>query len=406
MAAKKKAEEFSIASFAQKAFEKAESIATKGGVYMAADHEAKQVGFRIPVFALRYLINNGVWPLQRMSSCGGPPKGHKSSFAYQLQRWVLDAGGLVTHIETENKATSDIQRSLVGPKYMDPASPDKWRLTFVNTKTINEWQQIISGSLSELKTMCEASNSKPSVPIMYNVDTLMGTDTEEAMTRIQDTGEAQGRGFGDAAIIISKYLRATSSLLYGYPVFLHFTHQEKNSIGMVGGKTRAGGMAPDFYTSIDLQFSLGGSSAYSTSYKIERVDVSGFNVKMKVRKSSIGPGDREIVVPFVWRYSSVEVPATKTMRRQQDFQWDWHAAGAELLANLPARDLGDVMRVGSEMARSGKVYWCKELGISESDPVSGTEFGTRLEAATELLTALENQLVIKPGRLLEPGALE
>ena len=66
--------------------------------------------------------------------------------------------------------------------------------------------------------------------------------------------------------------------------------------------------------------------------------------------------------------------------------------GAELLANLPARDLGDVMRVGSEMARSGKVYWCKELGISESDPVSGTEFGTRLEAATELLTAIDYAL--------------
>ena len=399
MAAKKK-EEFSIASFAKAAFEKAESIATKGGVYMAADHEAKQVGFRIPVFALRYLINNGVWPLQRMSSCGGPPKGHKSSFAYQLQRWVLDAGGLVTHIETENKATSDIQRSLVGPQYMDPNSPDKWRLTFVNTKTINEWQQIISGSMAELKTMCEAAKAKPSIPIMYNVDTLMGTDTEEAMARIADTGEAQGRGFGDAAIIISKYLRATSSLLYGYPVFLHFTHQEKPSIGMVGGKTRAGGLAPDFYTSIDLQFSLGGASSYSTSYKIERVDVNGFNVKMKVRKSSIGPGDREIVVPFVWRYSTVDG------RRQQDFQWDWHAAGAELLANMPARELGDVLRVGSEMTRNGKVYWCKELGVSESDPASGTEFGTRLEAAPELLAALENQLVIKPGRLLEPGALE
>ena len=134
--------------------------------------------------------------------------------------------------------------------------------------------------------------------------------------------------------------------------------------------------------------------------------MSGFNVKMKVRKSSIGPGDREIVVPFVWRYSTVEDPETKMPRRQQDFQWDWHAAGAELLANLPARELGDVLRVGSEMARSGKVYWCKELGISESDPVSGTEFGERLEAATELLAALENQLVIKPGRLLEPGALE
>jgi hypothetical protein len=405
MTAKKRSiEEFDEAAFARASFARAESVVAKGGVYMAADHEAKQIGFKIPVFALRYLINNGVWPLQRMSSCGGPPKGHKSSFAYQLQRWTLDAGGLVTHIETENKATSDIQSSLLGPKYMNPDSPDKWRLTFVNTKTINEWQQVISGSLAALKEMCDTAGKKPAIPIMYNVDTLMGTDTEEAMARILDTGEAQGRGYGDAAIIISKYLRATSSMLYGYPVFLHFTHQEKPSVGMVGGKTRAGGLAPDFYTSIDLQFSLGGSSSYSTSYKIDRADVSGFNVKMKVRKSSIGPGDREITVPFVWRF--IDVDTGTGMRRRQDFQFDWHAAAAELLANMPSKERGDAIRVGSEMSRSGKVYWCKELGISESSPLSGTEFGEALEANTEVVRALEDWLVIKPGQPLEPGALD
>ena len=402
--AKRKVEEFSLAGFAKRAFERAENVVAKGGVYAAADHEVTQVGLKIPVFALRYLIYNRTWPLQRMTSCGGPPKGHKSSFAYQLQRWVLDAGGIVTHIETENKPTTDIQRSLVG-HYMSPDSPDTWRHTFVNVRTINEWQQVISGSLAELHAMCEETNTKPDVPIMYNVDTLMGTDTEESMSRIQDTGEAMGRGFGDAAILISRYLRATPALLYGYPVFLHFTNQEKNAMTPFGGKTRAGGLAPDFYTSIDLQFSLGGSSAYSTSYKIDRADVQGSNVRMKVRWSSIGPDDREIVVPFIWRFEQVDDPDTGKKRIQQVFQWDWHAAAAEKLASLQARDLGDVMRVKSEMTRAGKVYWSDELGISSKSPVSGTEFGEQLEANTALLEALEAQLAIKQGQVMGPGIL-
>jgi len=404
MPAKKK-KEFNLAGFAKSAMEAAQGTVGQENVYVAADHDKRQFGFHIPTFALRYLINNTVWPLQRVSSCGGPPKGHKSSFAYQLQRWVLDAGGMVTHIETENKATSDIQKSIVGPKYMDPNSPDAWRVSFVNTRTINEWQQVLTKQHELLQKVTEDSGSKPCIPIMWNIDTLMGADTEEQLSKLKDTGEAMGRGYSDAPMIISNFLRQTSAVLLGWPICLHLTHQEKNAIGGIG-KTRAGGIAPDFYTSIDLQFSLGGTSAYSKSYKIDRANMSGFNVKMKVRKSSIGPSGREMTVPFIWRFLDEVDSETGEKKTRQEFQFDWNAATAELLANMPIRSISDIMRVESEQTRAGKVYSSDALGVKKTSPLSGAEFGAALEANTELMAALENHLVIKQGQLIGPGILD
>lgn len=377
----------------------AEKIIGKENVYVAAEHDSKQVGFPIPTFALRYLINSTMWPLQRITSCGGPPKGHKSSFAYQLQRWVLDAGGMVVHIETENKASSDIQRSLVGPKYISEhaADEDKERIMYYNSRTINEWQRILSDNHSAIKAAAEASRAKPNFPIMWNVDTLMGSDTEEAIDKLQEDGETQGRGFGNAAIMISQHLRAvSSSQLMGWPIFMHLTQQEKPAIGGLG-KTRAGGLAPDFYSSLDLQFSLAGTSAYSNSYKIDRADVQGFNVKLKVRKSSIGPCEREIIVPFVWRFIDANDPANAGNNQtvSQVFEWDWNSATSELLANVLKKEVRDVIGVESEQTRGGKVYYSSEAGVSASDPLSGREFGALIESKPDLLQALEYTLAIK-----------
>lgn len=414
----KQSKSFNMSAVISATRKAAEKIIGKENVYVAAEHDSKQVGFPIPTFALRYLINSTMWPLQRITSCGGPPKGHKSSFAYQLQRWVLDAGGMVVHIETENKASSDIQRSLVGPKYISEQAEaeDKERIMYYNSRTLNEWQRILSDNHAAIKAAAASGGAKPNFPIMWNIDTLMGSDTEEAIEKLQEAGETKGRGFGDAAIMISQHLRAvSSSQLMGWPIFMHLTQQEKPALSGLG-KTRAGGLAPDFYSSLDLQFSIGGTSAYSNSFKIERADVKGFNVKLKVRKSSIGPCEREIVVPFVWRFIVEEVePVTlqdqvdagltvpRSNNVSQVFEWDWNAATSDLLANALKKDLKHILNVEAEQKRGGKVYYSSEAGVSASDPLSGSEFGALIESNQELVRAIELALAVKQTNNVKDG---
>ena len=401
----KKIIEFSQAKFLTAALKSAETAIGKAGVYSAAEHDARQFGFHIPTFALRYLISHSVWPLQRVTSCAGPPKGHKSSFAYQLQRWVLDAGGMVTHVETENKAAIDIQKSIVGPRYMDPASPDSVRMTYINPRTLNEWIKVLNDQMTELEELCGVVKSdkvdkkdvmaKPLFPIMWNIDTLVGKGTEEDLGRVTETGESMGRGFGDAPLLINQFFQNTRML--GWPLFLHITHQDKDD-PKSGGKRNAGGVSPEFFSSIFIRFSSGQTSSYGQSTKIDSRGVKGMNVRMKVHRSSIGPGDREIVVPFVWRMREEPVEGQKP-KIVQDFMWDWNSATAELLLNQPpSSPVRDIMEVKGEMTKGvGKVYWCKELGITAADPLKGDEFGAAFEANTELVAQVEALLAIKQG---------
>jgi hypothetical protein len=373
--AAKKGGAFVAEDFMKAAMDAASTALGKDNVYVASEHDARQVGIPIPAFALRYLINNSAWPLQRMTSCGGPPKGHKSSFAYQLMRWTLDAGGLVQHIETENKATSDIMIWMLGPKYMALDAPERWRIGFYNTGTVNKWQQILHGQRDILKKAYEATEMKPGIPIMWNIDTLMGATTEASLQQSAETGETMGRGFSDAPILIAQFLRETPDMLLGWPIFLHITHQEKPGINMPG-KVRAGGLAPDFYSSLDLQFEVKGTSTYTNAKDglIERAGLQGKNIRMKVRRSSVGPGEREITVPFLIHTVNITDENGEVTRRTKTFEFDWHAATAELLLKLAASKkdgLSDVLDVESEMtATVGKRYWSKALGVSAKDALT------------------------------------
>lgn len=232
---------------------------------------------------------------------------------------------------------------------------------------------------------------------MWNIDTLMGATTEEGLAKASETGETQGRGYSDAPILISQFLRETPDILLGWPVFLHLTHQEKDAMGHPG-KVRAGGLAPEFYTSLDLQFKVGGASAWSKTDAFHRPTsgVYGTNITMKVRKSSIGPDrDRQIVVPFITQTHETVDPATGAAVRSQTHKWDWNAATADLLATTLARDVKPLLAIDSEITSKGsKVYWCDAVGVTAASPVSGPEMGALLEGSRELMVALEDLLFI------------
>ena len=357
-----------------------------------------QTGIPIPSLALRWLIDSNVWPLQRLTQSAGVQSTFKSAFLFQLETWFLDAGGLVAHIDTENKTSPSYMYSMIPDKYFTD-DECKMRLQFGNCATINDWQQLITGYVTTAREYVKDNKKRPDEPLLIAVDSMMGAGSQESKEHIEEQGDAQGRGFSDAAILISQYLRDLSSGLIGLPITVHFTHHEKVDVQGKGFR-RAGGSAPDFYASLDLRFQKGNRTGEEYgSGDIERKNLWGRTITMTVRKSSIGPDARQIAVPIFWTYDEAQ-------NGKQITWWDWDAAAAQLLFQKRTllKDAFDVSSVKRD--RIGDVYWSDSLSITEKDPLNGTEFGKAVINNPDVLAKIELALKIQKHQPYGPGVLD
>ena len=396
--AAKKTPESKISPFVLAAMRTAERVIGKERCYVAADHEKRQTGIPIPALAMRYLADSSVWPLQRITLSGGAQSTFKSAFIFELERWFLDAGGVVAHVDTENKTSSSFMYSIIPEKYFTD-DDFKMRLQFANCATINDWQQVITGYVTTAREHVKDYKKRPDEPLLIAVDSLMGSGSEESKEHIASEGEAQGRGYSDAPILISQFLRDLSTGLIGLPITIHASNHEKPDISGKGVR-RAGGSAPDFYASLDLRFQKGNRTGETYgSGEVSRRNLEGRTITMTVRKSSIGPDNRQIAVPFYWTYDAEQ-------GNKQVSWWDWNAATAQLLF-LNKSQLKDAFEIASvRKDRVGDVYWSRDLGITEKDPASGSDFGKLIETNPEVLARVEAALKIQKHQPYAPGVLD
>jgi RecA/RadA recombinase len=372
--------------------------------YVAAEHAVRQVVLPVSPLSLRWLIESNGWPLGRFTQSGGPYGSAKSSFCFELISWTLQAGGFATHIDTEKKTSATLVRSIIPPEYFDTENPKHKRFQFLQATSINEWQQMASKTIESIQSVFNNANAKPCFPIVITVDSLRGSQSEEMITHLKEEGEAKGRGFGDAPILISNYLSTAPNQLMGWPITLHTTNHEKPGV-TTPGMIRAGGKAPDFYATLDIQFKKGGESALSKSVEIDRVAFKGKNIKLHVRKSSMGSDvNKEIVVPFCWRFE----PDLKTGGSRQVSWWDWSSATAMVLKK-EERYLKDIIDIGAERKHggAGMHFWSDRLGIKKDSSLPAAEFGRVIEEENpELRLQIENALHITQHPSIQAEAVE
>lgn len=381
-------------------------------LYVAADHEKRQFGVEIPALPLRWLIDSNIWPLQRLTLSAGKFATQKSSFIFQLERWYLEAGGMVVHVDTENKTSSSLMMSMIPGKYFtDPA--ERQKLVMAPVSSVEDWQQILTFYMNQMIEYAKKHHKKPGLPILWAVDSLMGADAEENLAYVEKEGEAKGRTFSVSPLLISNFMKYLSNELLGWPVTAHISNHEK--VDPTTGHTRKpGGSAPDFHATLDLRFvrmesatkmtGVQGRDSSSGLAKPEfevRGGVYAKNIGIQTRKNSMGPDNRKIVVPFCYTYVQDSTTNTKT----QSSWWDWYAATPPLLIEH-ATLLKDVIDVTAKKREgSGALYWSKTLEISDKDPVPPAEMGRRIHENLALFKQIEDALHIQQHQIFSPEVL-
>lgn len=353
--------------------------------YVAAEHRRTFTIVPIPHLCLQWLIEANGWPLGRVTQSGGQFGTQKSTFIFQMIKWYLAAGGTAMLIDTENKTSDTLLRSIIPDEYFDVTNPRSKRFQIFRARTVNEWQQMLIKQQQFIKEKVEALGRKPNFPMFWAVDSMLGASSEEGLEQLQVEGEAKGRGYSDMPILISQFLRAMPESLLGLPITLHMSHHEKPAIGG-HGMSRAGGKAPDFYATLDLQFKRGGVSAMGKSMEFSRVAYQAKNITLCVRKSSMGSDvDKEMTVAFCWRFEG----------NKQISWWDWDAATAMLLDKYSTQ-LKGILDVNSATKQNvGQVFWSEALGIKSKDSIPAAEFGRLIESQTELRAKIADALHIQ-----------
>jgi RecA/RadA recombinase len=383
--AKKSLSAFNVDDFVDEALKAAEATFGQEKCYVAAGHEKTMTVLPVTPLSVRWLIESNGWPLGRITQSGGGYGTQKSSFAFQLIQWYLEAGGFVVLIDTENKTSSSLLRSMIAPEFFDTNDPKHKRFMIVNATTIEEWQRIIQEQCKRLMELSEVLKRKPSFPILFVVDSLMGSSSEEGLEQIKTEGAAPGRTYSDAALVISQYMKVFPNTLLNWPITVHTIHHEKPNIGLPG-MSRQGGKAPDFYATLDFQFKRGGVTSMGKSMEYSNLKLQAKNISLSVRKSSMGSDvDKELSVAFCWSFDGTK----------QRSWWDWDSASAMLLAKY-ANQLTDIMDINHETRqRVGEVFWSEKLGIAEENAVPASEFGKLVDSNIELKTKLEEALHVQ-----------
>lgn len=380
---------FDVDDFVDAALLTASSEFGKEHCYVAAEH----CQFVIPIkpLSLCWLIEANGWPLGRVTQSGGQFGTHKSSFIFQLIAWYLQAGGFGGLIDTENKVSASLMRSMIPPEYMDPTNPLSKRFMIMNAGSVQDWQKLMTEQHKKLVELSNKVKSKPSFPILWAVDSMMGSDSEGNVATINEEGSAPTRGYPEAAMSINRYFKVFPDRLTGWPITLHLSHHEKPGMNTMG-VTRQGGKAPDFYATLDIQFKRGGVTQFGKSMEYDNIKSKQTQMKaitLEVRKSSMGSDiGKKLPILFCWEFNEAG---------EQRSWWDWSGSTAMLLKNSANSKgmIGEIMDVQSESKRAtahtvgGEWFWSDTLGIAKADALPASDFGKLVEEHPEIRPQLD-----------------
>ncbi len=362
----------------------------------------------IPSIALQYLINSNGWPLGRMTSAAGEAKTFKSTFGYQLMAWTIMAGGMANIIDTENKAAADTLKAMIESTNIDPETLEQ-RCTIALATTMEQWQSIVLKQSEQMSALYKTPKDCP-IPSVTVLDTLTGVNSQAGTDELVENegGVALSRVGQQNAKALYQFFRDSGRRLTcggmseRWPTVFHYVNQEQARGDGFPGKTRAGGVSQDYYTSLDLVFKKGGTSAYNKA-KANKPGAGkeGRIITINVRFSAMGPDgpDQSISVPVLSEYKTGD-DGTKT----RSVAYDWGAADTHFLS----QNYNKIKKVFDMETKyvSGHGMYAKSSTLGVDDFIKATEFGLLLQSNPEIMSLLQNELCIRqhPVRVFNPTA--
>lgn len=382
----------SVAQVMQTALADARLVFKDDSISTAGEAGGMVIGVPLPAFSAEYVLQNTVFPLERVSQTVGIQGVCKSGLGFEIARWFRKfSHGVATLFEHENKLSSDWPMSIIG--WDDPDA-----LGIIPCGSVDDWQKKLLWMEEKVKRMMTGTKTEPGSgrvwPWLGIVDSVMGFASAETQAKIQSKGFA-GRARPEEARMITAFLRHLPETLRGWPIsVITVNHLKPNKDEHTGAtiRSKTGGRGLDFMETFEIEM------AAMEHKKIRTSTYEGMRLKMSCKKNSLGTTDRWTPINVTWWEEEVFDAKLNDTAWRQITLWDWFDASMRLLLLMPkteepkAKRLAEIIRV--QPVTGGKVV-CKELGITKASPLSYREAGMVLQETPEVLDALRRLFGVK-----------
>jgi hypothetical protein len=371
-------------SFFSAEIDYASKVMGRHNVLVGDEAKARKYGIELPSLMLQYINQADVFLMEHLLFVAGKPASHKSSFAFEVARWIIEAGGFARLHDTEGKYSPQLAESLIGTK----VNQRTWQLRVC--ESLDAWTEMVSKDMEAYRKhfkigekLKRGEKRPPLLPACMIIDSLTGRTTQDNIKNVNKTGQSSNTQGMRTAKAINDWLQTRN---FNYlPWYTIIIRHEKQG-GMEGGfsplagmtKKTPGGVAPDFMGGLDLRF------AVVSNYRGQK---AGFNlVKMKTKKNSFGQDNLAGQVRFSWEWRDNEFGET-----EQFPKWEWNLATAEFVAKYEKADIKDICHVVQGGTVPNPRFNCKQLGLKDVD---GETMGAAIMQDEKILKQLQDYLHI------------
>lgn len=371
-----------VDNFLVNIMENARSIFGDAGGFIASDSARFATGIPLKELSLMYLLGLNILPLAKCLGVAGKAGSCKSAFGFDLVRRVCEYNGYAAMQETEaGKVSEVLVRSIIQDKYIDAH-----RFSITPCASIDQ----VQGALLKYTEGFKHNDPGASIPMMFLVDSLTGSDTDEAIEKLDRDGST-GRGFAIGALSWSTFFKMYPQKLVGWPIGLVYINHMKESPpppgqGHLPNKKRTpGGDSQWFHASIYIYTAvIKEGRAATRDIDGDTIDCPNEyrTIRLFTEKNSLAPGKKPMVVDFVWYWDE---------EGRQHSYWDWESATAELVAKQQAGDSDVPVPVRKELREicdltcSKGRYTSERLGMED---VNGVTVGAAIHRDPELMAQL------------------
>lgn len=358
---------------------------------------------------MEFLFGQTGFPLCYVIQLVGPPGVGKSAMVAECGRWFDLAGGGLSLAEAETKFNGLWYRSIMGDQAYK-------RMQIDRCETVEDWQERTLWRINDFKEKLLGTKKEPGpgrvVPVLHAVDSLTGKPSRETQEKISGrvldkktglrgkTGSGSaGRGHPVEAMAITRWLRASPSLIDGWPFTLLLTNHLREAKDEQGNpeRVKAGGKQLDFQEGFELQMKkVGGHKKM-----IQCAEFEGFPIKISCEKNSFSPTHRHITTRLLWHYPTD--PETGAWHQETYFDWDW--ATVHLLETVQTAEKSPLLKASLKASEFHldvlkasdieNLAWSKSVGMkSAKDAVPWSELGALIRENTELMNRLRSALRI------------
>jgi len=380
------------------------------GVFTGDADEARCLCLPVPALAPRVLVRQEGFPVGRFYLLDGKKESCKSAFGYELIRWVRLLSGKGKIIEVEDKRSPTLCLSInkydykaFSTHYCDTMQDWNAALTY----WIHEFIDIMDG-VKGSKTKRNRPGIGRIAPVCFMIDSIMAAVGDDTMEEITEEGHGKRRFASDTALL-SEFLKVFTKWITKYPFIVAGVNHLKPTQDSRGFQVRhmPGGKAPEYHAALDIEMTRSMPDAKKLVRGREYIPL-----KMKVQKNSTAPKG-EVQVNFWW-YTDFEHP-TESGEALQISWFDWDAASIQCIFDAMGAggtDMAKRLREVTGLRYVGEASKCvvssDVLEISDSDPLSFTEAGRKLEDKIQsdktFRDALYPLLGIQRRHLLKHGA--